>query len=72
MYGKEFNPTKLTSKFIESWLNDTLKECENLDIPGALTKPEHKLPLSRFDLDKISLTVRIKQSNLYVEYENNK
>ena len=48
----------MSSRFIEQWLNDTLKECENLDLPGSLTKPEHKLPLSRYNLDRITLTVK--------------
>jgi hypothetical protein len=26
---------------MEQWLNDTLKECEDLDIPGTMLKPEH-------------------------------
>lgn len=71
VYGKEFGVSKMTTKFIEGWINDTLKECINLEIPGALTKPEHKLPLSRFDLDRISLTVRI-DLLINKEYEDDK
>eukprot|EP00347_Sterkiella_histriomuscorum_P019598 403341020 len=47
---------KISARFIEQWLNETLKECEDLDIPGSLSKPEHKLPLSRYSMDRMYLT----------------
>ena len=31
----------LNSRFLELWINDTLKECEHLGIPGIIARPEH-------------------------------
>ncbi|CDW82237.1 UNKNOWN [Stylonychia lemnae] len=47
---------KLSSRFLEQWINDTLDECYHLGIPGIIARPEHKLPLSRHGLDRITLT----------------
>ena len=50
-------PTKqINSKVMESWLNETLKDAEHLDIPGVILKPEHKNPVSRYGIDRIELT----------------
>eukprot|EP00347_Sterkiella_histriomuscorum_P021833 403332609 len=48
--------SKYSSRFVEQWLNDTLEECYHLGIPGVISRPEHKLPLSRHGLDRITLT----------------
>jgi len=40
---------------IETWLNNTLKEGENLGIQGILIKPSHKKPLTRYGIDKMQL-----------------
>lgn len=42
---------------MEEWINDTLNECEGLEIPGALGKKEHILPLTRFGIDRHTLSV---------------
>jgi hypothetical protein len=42
---------------MERWINDTLLESEQMEIPGILLKPEHKAPLSRYGIDRLSLTV---------------
>lgn len=47
---------RLNPKVIESWINETLKDAEHLDIPGVVVKPEHKNPISRYGLDRLSLT----------------
>lgn len=44
--------TKLSSKVIETWLNETLIDAAHLEIPGVLLKPESKKPLSRYHIDK--------------------
>jgi hypothetical protein len=44
--------TKLNSKIIETWLNETLSDAEHLDIPGVLLKPNHKNPISRYGIDR--------------------
>ena len=49
---------KLSTRYVEQWINDTLKECEVLEIPGTIALPEHKKPLTRYGLDRIILTVR--------------
>lgn len=48
--------TKMNPKIIETWINDTLSDAEHLDIPGVLLKPEHKNPISRYGIDKLTLT----------------
>ena len=48
---------KLNIKYMEQWINDTLVECEDLSIPGTVTKSDHRLPLSKYGIDRNSLTV---------------
>lgn len=48
---------KLNTKLIETWINDSLNEAEHMDIPGIILKPEHKNPISRYNIDRITLTV---------------
>lgn len=47
---------KMNPKIIECWINETLADAEHLDIPGVLLKPEHKKPISRYGVDKLTLT----------------
>ena len=47
---------KMNPKIIETWINETLGDAEHLDIPGVLLKPAHKNPISRYGVDKLSLT----------------
>ena len=47
---------KLNPKIIETWINETLADAEHLDIAGILLKPEHKTPISRYGIDKMTLT----------------
>jgi hypothetical protein len=51
--------SKLNPKVIETWINETLLDAEHLDIPGIVLKPEHKNPVSRYQIDRLYLTVRI-------------
>ena len=46
----------ITPKVMETWLNDILKEAEHLDIPGVVLKPEHKVPITRYGIDRMDLT----------------
>lgn len=48
---------KLNVKVIETWVNETLQDAEHLDIPGVILKPDHKNPISRYNIDRITLTV---------------
>jgi hypothetical protein len=47
---------KMNPKIIETWINETLGDAEHLDIPGVLLKPKHKNPISRYGVDKLTLT----------------
>jgi len=47
---------RLNPKVIEAWINDTLVDAEHLDIPGVVLKPDHKNPISRYGIDRLSLT----------------
>jgi hypothetical protein len=60
---KELHNTKdstlrLNPKVIETWINETLLDAEHLEIPGVVLKPEHKNPISRYSIDRLSLTVK--------------
>ena len=48
--------TGLNSKVMETWLNETLADAEHLNIPGVILKPEHKNPISRYGIDRHTLT----------------
>ena len=37
---KEVKSENMSPKVIESWINDTLLEAQNLSIPGVILKPE--------------------------------
>ena len=45
----------LSSKVIETWLNETIVASSHLEIPGIILKPEHKKPLSRYGIDRNQL-----------------
>lgn len=45
----------LNSRVIENWINETLADAEHLEIPGVLIKPSHKLPLQRYQIDRLFL-----------------
>ena len=47
---------KLNAKALETWLNETLADAEHLNIPGVILKPEHKNPVSRYGIDRLTLT----------------
>ena len=46
---------QMSSKVLETWLNETLQDAEHLDIPGVILKPEHQNPVSRYKIDKLVL-----------------
>jgi len=46
----------MNPKVLETWINETLKDAEHLDIPGVILKPEHRDPISRYQIDRITLT----------------
>jgi hypothetical protein len=48
--------SKLNTKVIETWINETLGDAEHLDIPGVIMKPDHMNPISRYQIDRLTLT----------------
>ncbi len=59
IYNARESSIKLNPKVIETWINETLLDAEHLDIPGVVLKPEHKNPISRYQIDRLTLTVII-------------
>lgn len=57
IYNVRESSVKLNPKVIETWINETLLDAEHLDIPGVVLKPEHKNPISRYSIDRLTLTV---------------
>ena len=51
----KYTGNTLNARVIETWINDTLSDAENLDIPGVILKPTHKLPLQRYFADRLYL-----------------
>lgn len=48
---------KLNPRILEAWLNQTLEDAVELSIPGLLLKPENRTPLTRYGIDRSTLTV---------------
>jgi hypothetical protein len=46
----------MNTKVLETWINETLADAEHLNIPGVILKPEHKNPISRYCIDRLTLT----------------
>lgn len=46
----------MNTKVMETWINETLADAEHLNIPGVILKPEHKNPISRYCIDRLTLT----------------
>ncbi|CAG9311629.1 unnamed protein product [Blepharisma stoltei] len=49
------NTQKLNPRILEAWINNTVADAEQLDIPGCVIKPENRLPLIRYGIDRTSL-----------------
>lgn len=50
-------PTKhISTKAIETWINQTLDEAELMNIPGVILKVDKKKPIVRYGVDRYSLT----------------
>lgn len=41
---------------MESWIDDTLQEAEHFDIPGVIVKPKQKKPITRYGIDRLTLS----------------
>lgn len=40
---------------MESWIEETLTEAEHLEIPSVIIKPQHKKPIARYKIDRLTL-----------------
>jgi len=47
----------LNAQVIEIWMNETLADAEHLEIPGVITKPSHKEPIVRYNINRGFLVV---------------
>ena len=47
--------SSVSNRVLETWINETLTDAYHLDIPGVLTKPEHKNPIHRYGIDRQTL-----------------
>ena len=45
----------VSTRVIETWINETLTDAQHLDIPGIVVKPDHKNPISRYGIDRLNL-----------------
>ena len=46
---------KLNPRILETWLNNTVADQEEFEVPSSVLKQENKLPLARFGIDRSSL-----------------
>lgn len=46
---------KLNPRILETWLNSTVSDAEDLNVPSSVLKSESRLPLVRFGIDRSSL-----------------
>ena len=46
---------QVSNRVLETWINETLTDAYHLEIPGVLTKPEHKNPIHRYGIDRMTL-----------------
>ena len=47
--------SSVSNRVLETWINETLMDAYHLEIPGVLTRPEHKKPIYRYGIDKQTL-----------------
>ena len=40
---------------MENWINDTLNDAEHLNIPGVILNPDSKIPVNRYNIDRMTL-----------------
>jgi hypothetical protein len=45
----------MDGRVLETWINETLRDAEHLDIPNVILKPEHKDPIERYQIDRLHL-----------------
>ena len=46
----------MNARVLETWINETLRDAEHLDIPGVVLKPEQHTPVRRYGIHRDRLT----------------
>ena len=52
---KEEPKKKVTSFYIEDWINETMRQAEGIEDLTIIKNPAHCTPLNRYDIDKNKL-----------------
>jgi len=55
-FASKDSQVQMSSKVLENWIDETLQDAEHLDIPGVILTPENKLPITRYGIDRQTLT----------------
>jgi len=45
----------MSAKVLETWINETLKDAEHLDLPGCIINSEVLVPINRYQIDRKKL-----------------
>ena len=55
--GKALGPSGsvLQSRYVEQWINDVLRDAEDMKMPGVVSRPENLVPIGRYGIDRIHL-----------------
>ena len=49
----------MNPKVMETWINDTLTDAEQLGVAGAMARNDKKSPLQRYRIDRSTLVVSL-------------
>lgn len=53
---EKFPKLAIDHRIVEQWLNDTLSDAEHFKLPGVISKIDHQNPISRYGIDRMTLT----------------
>ncbi|CDW85387.1 UNKNOWN [Stylonychia lemnae] len=53
---EKFPKMSIDHRIVEQWLNDTLSDAEHFKLPGVISKIDHQNPISRYGIDRMTLT----------------
>lgn len=45
----------MSAKVLETWINETLKDAEHLDLPGCIINSDVLVPINRYQIDRKKL-----------------
>ena len=48
-------PGRMNPKVVETWLSDTIRQAEDMNIPGTILKQDNTTPLKWFGIDRATL-----------------